>query len=260
MTSTTSTSTSTTRVSLRDLSEAAFRALLAHGASHGEARVAARMVLQAELGGGGGLAALLDDLAAQPWSPTPVEIVHAADGSDTPSGSVELHCKVGNRLLREASLAVELVTSGGDEDVVGVHCSVVGTALLDAVLLEAARVSEAAVAVVIWTRTEPGSANEPDAVTRSAVRLSGLLRLARPDGSLGVGTGSRLPTPWPTVVEGEGVVALRDVERFSGLNLRWTSADDLALRRAEAAAVGVIVDATAWHTVYAASRRYLVPD
>lgn len=42
MTTADTTSAGTTKVSLRDLSEAAFRALTAHGASHGEARAAAR--------------------------------------------------------------------------------------------------------------------------------------------------------------------------------------------------------------------------
>ncbi len=259
MTATGTMSATTARVSLRDLSEAAFRALMAHGASHGEARAAARMVLQAELRGGDGLTALSDDLAAQPWSRTPVEIIDAADGNDQ-SGAVELRSPGGNRLLREAPLAIELVTSGGDERLVGVHCPVAGTALLDAVLLEAARVSEAEVAVAIWPSAQRGSANASAVADRSAAPPSVQVRWARPDGSLGVGTVSHLPGAWIPAVAGEGVVALRDVDRLSGLDLRWTSADDLALARAEAAAVGVTVDAAAWHAVYMASRRYLVPD
>ncbi|MDN5767944.1 MAG: hypothetical protein L0H96_10110 [Humibacillus sp.] len=254
MTTTGTTSASSTRVSLRDLSEAAFRALTAHGASHGEARAAARMVLQAELHGGGGLAALRDDLAAQPWSRTPVEIVETADGPNHQPGAVELRSPGGNRLLREAPLAVELVASGGEERVVTAHCAVAGTALLDAVLLEAARVSGNAVALVI------GSATGSDGTGRGATQPSAQVRLARPDGSLGFGILSQLPTAWPPAAEGEGVVALRELEQLGGLDLSWTSANDLTQARAEAAAVGVTVDATAWNTVYTASRRYLVPD
>ena len=252
---TTTTTTTTTRVSLRDLNEAAFRALVAHGASHGEARAAARMVLQAEFTGGGGLSALRDDLAAQPWSRTPVEIVDVADGSDAQGEAVELRSQGGNRLLREAPLAVELVTSGGDERIVEVQCAVAGTSLLDAALLEAARVTKTAVAVVI------GSATERDGAGRSVTQPSAQVRLARPDGSLGVGTVSHLPSGRvaPTV-QGEGVVALRDVEGLGELDLSWASADELAQVRAKAAAVGVTVDARAWNSVYAASRRYLVPD
>lgn len=254
------TSSSTTRVSLRDLSEAAFRALMAHGASHGESRAVARMVLQAELIGGGGLAALREDLAAQPWSRTPVEIVAAADGSNTQTAAVELRSPGGNRLLREGPLAVELVASGGDERVVKVPCAVAGWALLDAVLLESARVSGATVAVVIWSTTEPESARESEVVGRGVVQRFGQLRLARPDGSIGVSALTHPPTAWMPPAGGEGVVALRDVEEFDEHDLSWISVDELAEERTDAAAVGMTVDAIAWHDVYAASRRYLVPD
>lgn len=255
MTTTSTTTTSTSRVSLRDLNEAAFRALMAHGASHGEARAAARMVLQAELTGGGGLAALREDLAAQPWSRTPVEIVDVPDRVNAQGGGVELRSPGGNRLFREAPLAVELVASGGDERSVKVHCAVAGPSLLDAVLLEAARVSEAAVAVVI------GSATELADTSRGVTQPSAQVRWARPDGSLGVGTVSHRPSGQvsPTM-EGEGIVALSDVEGLGELDLRWTSADELAQARANAAAVGLTVDTPAWDSVYAASRRYLVPD
>lgn len=157
MTTADTTSAGTTKVSLRDLSEAAFRALTAHGASHGEARAAARWCFRPSCTVGGGLVALRDDLAAQPWSRTPVEIVETADGPNRQPGAVELRSPAGNRLLREAPLAVELVTSGGDERVVRVPCAVVGTALLDAVLLEAARVSGTVVAVVIGSARSDGA-------------------------------------------------------------------------------------------------------
>lgn len=245
-TTTTSTvSSSTTRISLRDLYEAAYRALMAHGASNGEARTAARMVQQAELTGGGGLDALREDLAASPWSRTPVEVLAAADGANAQPGAVELRSPEGNRLLREAPLAVELVASGQDEGVVKVNCAVAGSALLDAVLLESAQASGAPVAVVIGSTT---------------VQPSHQLRAARPDGSLGIGTLTHPPTGWTPQAEDAGVVALRDVEQFGEQDLRWSSADDLAQVRADAAAAGMTVDATVWQDVYAASRRYLVPD
>ncbi len=114
--------------------------------------------------------------------------------------------------------------------------------------------------MALWASPQRGAANASAAHDRSAAQPSGQVRCARPDGGLGVGTVSHLTQAWLPAVEGGGVVALRDVERLGGLDLRWTSADDLALARASAAAVGVTVDATAWHAVYTASRRYLVPD
>jgi hypothetical protein len=257
---TTTTSSYTTRVSLRDLSEAAFRALMAHGASHGEARVAARMVLQAELNGGGGLAALREDLAAAPWSRTPVDVVEAADGSTTKPGTVELRSPGGNRLMREGPLAIELVASGGDEDVVNVHCAVAGSAVLDAVLLDSARVSGAAVAVVIRSTPEQGSADELEGVGRRTAQPSVHLRLARPDGSLGVGTLTHLPAGFLPPAGGAGIVVLHDVEQCGEYDVSWSSADDLAQARTDAASTGLRVDAAGWENVYGASRRYLVPD
>lgn len=89
---------------------------------------------------------------------------------------------------------------------------------------------------------------------------AGQLRLARPDGSLGIGAAGRPAEGWRLSSAGDGVVARRDVEQVDEVDLSWTSADDLALARARAAAAGVAVDAAAWNTVYTASRRYLVPD
>lgn len=55
------------RVSLREIREVAYRALVAHGACPGRAPAAADQVLEAELHHGAGLAGLLDDLARGPW-------------------------------------------------------------------------------------------------------------------------------------------------------------------------------------------------
>ncbi len=248
---------STTRVSLRDLSEATFRALTAHGASHGEARAGARMVLHAEFVGGAGLAALGAELASQPWALAPVEIVAAAHDSDATTTVVALHTDGGNRLLREGHLAIELVTSGGPESIVSVPCVVTGASVLDAVLLEAACVTGTAVAIAIWPLSQLASADEttgsgPDGLVQ--------LRVALPDGSLGVGVATRLPEGWIPPERGSGIAALRDVDRLGDIDLAWTSAENFAQARAMAAAVGITVDTSAWNEIYTASRRYLVPD
>lgn len=227
----------TTRISLRDLSEATFRALVAHGASNGEARVAWRMVLQAQFTGGGGVGALLADLAGPAWSRSPVSLVREA-------GVVALGSASINRLLREAALAVELVASG-DEGSVQVACDAVEPALVDAVLLKAARVSGAPIAAV---------------VTRSSDARSYELRVARPDGSLGVATLTELPSSLEPWARFPGVVATRDIDALREATLDWTSASDRTDARADAAKFGLTVEALARHKVYAAARQYLVPD
>lgn len=257
MTTTNATAPTTTRVSIRDLSEATFRALTAHGASHGEARAGARMILQAEFVGGAGLAALGAELTSQPWSPNPVEIVASGGNSGVSTTVVSLRTDGGNRLLREGHLAIELVTSTGPESIAIVECEVTGGSVLDAVLLEAARVTGTAVGIVIWANTEPGTSDE--AACSDPVGLDHL-RVARPDGSLGVGGTTHLPGGWVPPTQGTGIAALRDVDQLGDVDLAWTSADDFAKARATAAAVGITVNTRAWRQVYGASRRYLVPD
>lgn len=231
------TSAGVTRVSLRDLSESSFRALMAHGASYGEARVAARMVLQTQFTGGDGLGGLLEDLAGPAWSRTPVLI-------SVGSGVVELGSPEDNRLLREAPLGVEFVASG-DEDVVQVRCEVADPRLVDAVLLESTRVTGATIAAVVMSGAG-GSDRE--------------VRVARPDGRLEVATLTELPSAWVSWVQTPGIVALRDVDVLGELDLSSNSAQDRAQARADAAKSGIGVDAAAWREVYAASRLYLVPD
>lgn len=257
MTTTEAPTSSTTRISIRDLSEATFRALTAHGASSGEARAGARMILHAEFVGGAGLAALGAELRSQPWSPNPVEVVVSGDATDASSTVVALRTDGGNRLLREGHLAIELVTSGGSENIAVVECVVTGASVLDAVLLEAARVTGTAVAIVVWGNSEPGSVDE--AAGYSSAGLS-RLRVAHPDGSLGEGAAPRLPGVWVPPQQGTGMAALRDIAQLGEIDLGWTTAADFAQARATAAAIGITVDTSAWREIYAASRQYLVPD
>lgn len=255
------TTTDTTRVSLRDIREAAFRALSAHGASHGEARTASRMVLQAELTHGGGLAALLDDLRREPWSRTPVEVAPVPGDGAVGPGILVLGSAAVNRLLREAPLAIELVAGDRDARAVGVPCAVAdGSALLDSLSIEIARGSGADVAVIICAPVQSSPTPTSDGAGRNAGRASGQLRLARPDGSVGIGALGHLPPVFEQAMGCPGVMALRDIEHLGDVDLSWISADDRAHARAQAAANGVTVDTGIWGDVYAACRRYLVPD
>lgn len=227
----------TTRISLRDLSEATFRALMAHGASNGEARVAARMVLQAQFTGADGVGALLADLAGPAWSRSAVSLSCEA-------GAVSLGSPGENRVLREVPLAVELVASG-DESMVRVACDVLEPALVDAVLLEAARVSGAPIAAVVSCSSDGGGHE---------------LRVARPNGSLGAATLANLPSSLKSWSGAPGVVAMRDVDALGDVALDWKTAEDRAGTRADAAELGLSVEAPAWRNTYTAAREYLVRD
>lgn len=251
------TTTDATRVSLRDVREAACRALMAHGASPGEARTAAAMVLDAELIDGVGLAALIDDLTRESWSRTPVRVTDVADpvvaGVADRAASVVLGSPVANRLLREGPLAVELIAGEGGLCAAGVPCAVARSSLLDAVMLEIARTSGADVAVVICPSTRPGP-TDPD---RDVAHRRGQLRLATPDGRVGVST-TKLPSVWCEMTDGPGVLAQRNPDR-DDLGLSWRTAQDRARVRATAAERGLTVETSVWRRVYDASRRYLVP-
>ena len=242
------TTATTTRVSLRDISEVAYRCLRTHGATHGEARAAAEMVLQAELAGGGGLTALLGDLGAPSWVHEPLELSAVSDRAEGRRASVVLGSP-DNRVLRVAPLAVELVASG-DARVVAVPLEAVGPSqhgadpvdltLLDAVTLELARVCGVGIAVVACP--------------------SARVRWARPDGSIGAGTLKSLSTSWQQMLTTPGLLALRDVAALREVDLTWVSADDRALARAVAGSTGVTVDASLWQRVKEASRGFLVPE
>ncbi|MDN5803500.1 MAG: hypothetical protein L0H26_02775 [Microlunatus sp.] len=230
------------RASLRDVREAAFRALSAHGASRGEARAAAEMVLDAEVVHGVGLAALVDDLEREPWNRTPVEIAPVTGpgdgGEPAATGRFVLGSASLNRLLREGPLAVELLAGDSDVRAVGVPCAVAAPSLLDELTLEIARISGTDVTVVIG-----GSPSQ--------------LRVATPDGDVGVST-AQLPSALRELLVVPGMLAVRDVERVD-LALSWVTSRDRVRARAAAAERGMTVEADLWRRVYDASRRYLVP-
>lgn len=252
--------TATTRISLRDAREAATRALIAHGASHGEAGTAAAMVLDAELVDGVGLATLVDDLAREPWSRTPVEVTSMPGPRNGGAADHPAHLVLGsptvNRLLREAPLAVELIVGEGDLRAVGVPCAVSASSLLDAVTREVARNSGQTVTVLLCTATEPGS-GDPG---RDIPKQRGQLRLATPDGDLGISPLIPVHPLWEELVGGSGVLALRDVDWSDDLEWHWVSAEGRAQARARVAEQGLSVETSVWRQVYDASRRYLVPS
>lgn len=238
------------RVSLREIREASFRALSAAGASHGEAWTA-RMVLDAELQGEGGVDVLLDDLDRGRW---PREGVDLAETGSSQRPVTRLGDAQSNRLLRHGPLAVNLAVAEPGRGGVFVPGEVSGLSCLDAVLVEAALEQQRAVAVV---SLGPGGA--------------GTCRVSLSDGALGSG---RLDDRGQEGTQHEDILLVTEaVHGEKGVwvvapppeavldlpALTWVSAAQRADRRAAAARDGCLVDAAAWDRLYAASRRYLVP-
>lgn len=244
----------TTVVSLREINDATLRALKTHGASHGEAATAARMVVEAEIIEGSGLNAVLDDLAREPWSSSPVQITPLSEVPE--AHTVVFGSASSNRLLREGPLTAGLVAGDSEVDVVGARGAVVGLALLDPVLLEIARTDGSAIAVVVCTTAWSASGIAP----AGATGLSAHVRLAQPDGELLIAVLDDVPALCLRVLDGPGVLALRDLTLLGDRVPNWIPAADRADLRARAAADGLAVDTEVWQAVRVVAHRYLVPD
>lgn len=235
------------RVSLREIRECTFRALSAHGASHGEASTAARMVVDAELQGHCGIRLVLSDLQRDPWPRGGVRLSDSHHGS---GGSVVLGDHTSNRLLRHLPLAAHLAAAEPRRDV-HVPGDMAGVACLDTVLLEAAEATQ-----------------RPVGLVHISPRDHTVSRVALPDGSLGSGiaetlieyAGDDLRDAAEKGTAGRGswlfVPSGNSVRAAPGLT--WVSAHERADARAAAALEGRWITTTAWWALYHASHRYLV--
>ena len=234
------------RVSIRDIRESAYRALVAHGASHGEAATAADQVLHAELHSSSGLTALLADLALPTWPGTGMTLTRHAPASGCNVCVVSGPGR-GN-LLRAGCLLTELAASRQEPDTVvcSPDQSVLDTTI-DFLLLEAASVAgQPVAAVLVGEDGGPVAARAGDpAGGAGAVDATDVL----PDS---------LQEPLRQSLVHPGVAVLRVSEVKPGPG--WVTADACASRRRQAAAVGVLVEAQAWQAAYAAARGFLVPE
>lgn len=227
-----------TRVSLREIREATFRALSAAGASSGEAATAARMVLDAELNGKAGIEAVLRDLESGAWVR---EGIHISESDSPVADTLRLSAGT-NRLLQHTPLAVDLAASEVDLGGVFVPIAVAGIPCLDTLLLCVAESRGSSVGVLVC---RPGQ--------------SPAVRVATADGSLGSGQ----------LVDGSENQYLEDHEEgllftapapqsWRDSVRTWVNAEERADRRSAAASDGCLVDAEQWSSIYAAARRYLV--
>lgn len=243
------------RVSLREIRECAFRALSAHGASHGEAWTASRLVLEASVLDVSAIGALVDDLAQAPWSRTHQKAAAGYGKDDLCLGSYAI-----NRVLREGPLAIDLVCGETDLNSVAAPCAVAAPSIVDMLLLELAVVRGLDVSAVVSVGTTTGES----AGTSGSSSAQTLLRVARPDGALGVAHLEPGTQQFPELSGlGEnhvGVLGLGHDPRASEFKLSWITPDERTAARAKIAAHGLEVPHELWAGVYVASRRYLVPD
>jgi hypothetical protein len=235
----------TGHVSLRETRESAYRALVAHGASHGEAAGAAEQVLDAEIHHGTGLAALLADLAAPAWPPTGMTVTRHQTGS---SVILVLAGPDRSSALRQGCLLTELHASQQD------HATVVcsedrydADATFDALLLDAASISGRCVAV---TGVAPGGV----ATSGRAADRSGGVGPVEPADVLPDGLGPLLARLLP--LGGLAVVRPRQLRAAAG----WRTAEVRDAVRREAAWGRLLIERRTWDAVHAAARRFLVPD
>lgn len=213
------------RVSLREVREVAYRALVAHGACPGRAPAAAEQVLDAELHDGIGLAGLLADLARGPWD----------------TGGLDLRREVhdGRALLRVESpdaaaplrighLVADLASAMGAVHVPELHDE---GKLLACTLLDAAVAGGRALGLVgpgpdVWVATTDGTFLR----TGQSTVLSG----------------------WSPPRDGAVILVVDPPPR--------AEPEARAPRRRKAAREGLLVDGPTFARAYDAARAYLVPE
>ncbi|WP_449278809.1 hypothetical protein [Leucobacter sp. GX24907] len=273
----------TFRRSIREIREVAYRALVATGASHGEATAAAEAAQYTEVQHGTGVSALVEDLASGPWPQTGLSSTRS--GSQTiVTGDLSGPLRAGQLILDlTAAVARAGVHNRGDSadetpdprtpsintgpintgPINTVDCGpgLAGSApeLLEAPLIRAAAITGQAILVV--DRTERAFA----------------VRCATPSGRLGAdAAGHRsllgsehsvlatlaaagIPLPEPDT---SSVIALppEAVDDDFAAVLTWTTDEERAAIRRDAAVHGVHVDAEAWLGLKRIARGYLQPE
>ncbi|WP_406134901.1 hypothetical protein [Streptomyces sp. NBC_01089] len=242
------------RVAVREIREAAFRAVVAAGASSGEAATAADLVVLGEVLDGTGVRALADELDRVPQGRHPVSC-----SGDT---LVVLHDPAGRGPLLLGPQAADLAAAGRHPVLLpGAWTPPVEWILVSA----AARTRTPLLATRIRADGSPGACAL--ATADSTVHRADHPGAFEPgafggphDGPAADTTGPRMAVP-----PGEGVLlsrwngAARTPDLLAGLTPARTPARQHE-RFATALTHGLRVAPEPWATVYAASRRYLVPE
>lgn len=234
----------TVRVTIREIHEYTFRALIAVGASAGEATTAAGQVLHAELYAGDGMAGLVSDLARGPWVRSGLTCTRRPVGRPV----LEVDCGGRSGELRVGAPIIELVAGEDGPAAAVTTADLPVTALLDEALLTAAVAAGTSVTAM-----------------RASSDGAYVVRLATSDGDLAHGALSAADLPILPGVDGAGetqaLLVLAGADVGPGLErLTWSTRSSRAERRREAALQGIQVDAVTWRVVAEHAQRFLVPE
>jgi hypothetical protein len=233
------------RVAIREIREYSYRALVATGASHGEAATAAGQVLHAELHAGEGLTALVSDLARGAW---PREGMTCSRRSGARS-VLEVDCGGRSGALRVGPYVIDLVAGETEPAVVTTTADVQVNSMLDEPMLAAARMTGTTVTAMRLISSAPS-----------------LIKVATPEGNLA--HGQLDPTAPGSLVGMDDLVGLEGFVVTTGVpaaeaslaRLTWSTPAQRAERRSAAARHGCQVDSAAWQVVASHAQRFLVPE
>lgn len=233
----TSSSDPTVRLALREVREAAFRALVTRGASSSEAQSAARQVLFAEMHRGTGMRALMWWLRERSWEPEPLAYVRSDLGSGV---RYEMGQDAPCDPLMHGALLVDVASTRVGSEVL-CHTVADRAHLLDEALLSAA--SSSGLTVV---HRQAGDRNRTT--------------FATPTGDLGHGfstAGAGAPHLAPS--SGFGSRFYTADTAPPGVFVTSTAADR-DLRKSQLAHDGLHVDALTWAEIRAVAAGYLVAE
>ncbi|MFJ3929011.1 MULTISPECIES: hypothetical protein [unclassified Streptomyces] len=232
------------RVSIREIREYAYRALVGAGAVPGEATTAAGQVLHAELHSGDGLEGLASDLVRGRWSRAGLTCTRPAAGRRV----LDVDCGGRSGELRIGAPIVGLVAGESGPAIAVTSADAAVTSLLDDVLLAAA----------VTARTE---------VTALRAREDGAyaVRHATSGGDLAHGVLGPADIPFlPEVgewAESRPLIVLTSADSgFTSARLAWSTRTERTERRRLAALHGVRADEATWRVVAAYARCFLVPE
>lgn len=230
-------SVSTVRLAMREVREAAYRALVARGASNSEAEAAARQVLFAEVHHAAGLQALGSWLRKGSWAPSPLQYTR----STTPAGlSYVVESGARCNTLVHGVLLVDVASTGTGSEVLcnGMEHE---SHLLDEALLNAAVSS--GFTVVHWSAVDGNRTT-----------------FATPAGELGTGFSTAgQPVPHNRTVAEHGSRFYTADTAPEGVFVVSTQTER-AQKRAETAHAGILVNAEIWAEVRTVAAGYLVAD
>jgi hypothetical protein len=229
------------RVAIREIREYSYRALVAAGASHGEAATAAGQVLHAELHAGEGLTGLVSDLARGAW---PREGLTCSRRSGSRS-VLDVECEGRSGALRVGPYVIDLAAGEAEPAVVTTRAEVSVNSMLDDPMLAAARTTGTTVAAM-----------------RLMSRRPTLVRVATPEGNLAHGELDPTILGRDDLVGLEGFVVITGVRATEASLARstWSTPAQRAERRRAAARQGVNVDSATWRVVASHAQRFLVPE